>query len=108
MEKTLEELVEGFTPIGNQIVVKPDAVKDETESGLVVVRNVEKKPARGVVLKAGLGLKNGLNGETIGLVLRDGDRIVYYPHAVQMVDIGEGTLPIIHEGDVIGFWRDES
>lgn len=94
-------LLSGMQPIGNYAVVEPASLPEKSAGGLFIPKASQVPTARGRVLKVGLGQKNGLNGAVIGMVLAEGDEILYHPSGLQTYEVDGVNLNIIHEGDVI-------
>jgi len=88
-----------FEPIGNRIVVYPDAVKDVTEGGLIIPDMALEKPLEGVVVFIGPEAKQ----------VRVGDRILYtrFTGAEAVIPTHDKPVLIMREADALVISRQE-
>jgi len=88
-----------FEPIGNRIVVYPDAVKDVTEGGLIIPDMALEKPLEGVVVFIGPAASQ----------VKIGDRVLYtrFTGAEAKVPTYEKPVLIMREADVLVIMRQE-
>lgn len=63
-------------PLGDRVLVKPDAVEQKTASGLYIASAAQEKPQRGEVVAVGAG-KFTDNGERIPMDVKVGDTVVF-------------------------------
>ena len=63
-------------PLGDRVLVKPDAAEQKTASGLYIASNAQEKPQRGTVIAVGEG-KRADNGERIPVDVKAGDKVFY-------------------------------
>ena len=63
-------------PLGDRVLVKPDAAEQKTASGLYIASNAQEKPQRGEVVAVGAG-KLGENGERLPMDVKVGDTVIY-------------------------------
>ncbi len=63
-------------PLGDRILVKPDAAEQKTASGLYIASNAQEKPQRGEVVAVGAGKLNDA-GERMPMDVHVGDRVIY-------------------------------
>ena len=88
-----------FEPIGNRIVVYPDAVKDVTEGGLIIPDVALEKPLEGVVVFI------GPDTAQVGV----GDRVLYtrFTGAEAIIPTHDKPVLIMREADVLMITRQE-
>ena len=63
-------------PLGDRVLVKPEAVEQKTASGLYIASAAQEKPQRGEVVAVGAG-KFTDNGERIPMDVKVGDTVVF-------------------------------
>ena len=63
-------------PLGDRVLIKPDAAEQKTASGLYIASNAQEKPQRGEVVAVGAGKMND-KGERIALDVKPGDEVYY-------------------------------
>jgi len=61
-------------PLANRVVVKPDAVKKQTDSGIILPEN--KRPVKGTVIAVGRG-ETDSSGTVVPMVVKKGNRVLY-------------------------------
>jgi chaperonin GroES len=88
-------------PLGDKILVKRDEAEGRTESGIYLPESAKDKPKSGVIQAVGNGALNTDTGERIPLNVRAGDRIIFSSYAGTEVKLGDETLLIMSEDDVL-------
>ena len=63
-------------PLGDRVLVKPDAAEQKTASGLYLASNAQEKPQRGEVVAVGAGKLNDA-GERMPMDVKPGDHVIY-------------------------------
>ena len=63
-------------PLGDRVLVKPDAAEQKTASGLYIASNAQEKPQRGEVVAVGAGKLNDA-GERMPMDVKPGDHVIY-------------------------------
>ena len=63
-------------PLGDRVLVKPDAAEQKTASGLYIPDNAKEKPQQGEVLAVGPGRRDD-KGERIPMDVKVGDKVLY-------------------------------
>ncbi len=63
-------------PLGDRVLVKPDAAEQKTASGLYIASNAQEKPQRGEVVAVGAGKLNDA-GERLPMDVKVGDHVIY-------------------------------
>lgn len=77
-------------PLGDRVVVKPDADQDtRTPSGLVIPDTAKEKPQMGAVVAVGPGALND-DGDRLPMDVKVGDKVLYSKFAGTEVKV-EGT-----------------
>jgi chaperonin GroES len=76
-------------PLGNRILVQPDEVASETETGLIIPDTSMETPKTGLVLEVGPEVKT----------IKSGDRVAFSEHAGSKVKINGEVVFFIREAD---------
>jgi chaperonin GroES len=107
-------------PFEDRVVIKQDEAKKETEGGVIIPDNVQKKPQMGTIIEIGPGKPD--KGQPLGYLVEDifcqslegksiqngdrivpvytmgikvGDRVAFAPHAGVEFELGEGDLVLV-------------
>lgn len=91
----------GIRPLYDRIVVKRDEATDKTPGGVYVVETSREKPKKGTVVAVGTG-RVLENGNTLPLVLKAGDRVIFGAYAGSEIEVGGEKFTIMKETDVVG------
>lgn len=62
-------------PLGDRVVVQPEASEDRTDSGIYIPDTAQKKPHTGSVVSVGPGRVE--NGHDVRMSVKAGDRVMY-------------------------------
>ena len=92
-------------PIGDRVVVKPEAAEEKTSSGLFIPDTAKEKPQRGKVLFVGPG--NVENGNRIELTVKSGDAVLYGKYAGTEITLDGEDVLIMRENDILGVIEDK-
>lgn len=86
-------------PLGDRIIVKPEAAETQTQSGLYLTSSSQEKPQRGEVLAVGEGKLNQ-QGERIPVDVKVGDKVIYSKFGGTEVKVDEEELLILRSEDI--------
>jgi len=89
-----------ITPIGDRVVVRPEAAEEKTSSGLFIPDTAKEKPQRGTVVAAGPGRYE--NGTKIDMTVKVGDTVLYGKYAGSEVQLEGEDLMMMRESDIFG------
>ncbi len=87
-------------PLGDRVVVRPEAAEEKTESGLYIPDTAKEKPQRGTVVSVGPGRVE--NGTKIDMSVGTGDKVLYGKYAGTEITIDGEDLLIMRENDILG------
>ncbi len=87
-------------PIGDRVVVKPEAAEEKTSSGLYIPDTAKEKPQRGKVLFVGPG--NVENGKRVEPTVKAGDAVLYGKYAGTEITLDGEEVLIMRESDILG------
>lgn len=88
-------------PIHDRVLIRPDAARTKTDSGIIIPDTVVERPHAGEVVAIGPGLP----GEPT--TVKAGDRALFTEHSGTKMTIGEETLLLMRECDIIGVENEE-
>lgn len=91
--------MEGFKPLGDRIVVRPEMPEQQRDSGLFVVK--EERPQRGEVLAVGSGGRDQ-NGVRHRPDVDVGDVVLFAQYGGTQLDLDDEKLLVLREGDILG------
>ena len=63
-------------PLGDRVLIKPEAAEQKTASGLYIASNAQEKPQRGEVIAVGAG-KLADDGTRLPMDVKVGDVVMY-------------------------------
>jgi chaperonin GroES len=89
-----------INPIRDRILVKPLDAETVTKSGIVIPDAAKEKPNTGKVLGVGTG-KLTEEGQTVPLIVKQGDTVMYSQYAGQKVKIDNEEHLILKEDEVM-------
>ena len=86
-------------PLGDRVLVKPDAAEQKTASGLYIASNAQEKPQRGEIIAVGAG-KVGENGERLPMDVKVGDVVIYGKFGGNEVKVDGETYLLMRSDDI--------
>lgn len=93
-------------PLGDRIIVAPDAQEEKTKGGIILPTNSQEKPQMGTVVAVGKG-RIDENGKLVPMNLTKDDRILFGKYTGTEIKISEQNYLIMHETDVMGRFESE-
>lgn len=87
-------------PIRDRILIKPLDAETVTKSGILIPDAAKEKPVTGKVLGVGTG-KLTEDGQTVPLVVKQGDTVMYSQYSGQKVKINDEEHLILKEDEVM-------
>ena len=89
-----------ITPLGDRVLVRPEAAEEKTSFGLFIPDTAKEKPQKGTVIAVGTGRYE--NGTKIEMTVKAGDKVLYGKYAGSEVQIDGEDLMIMRESDIFG------
>jgi chaperonin GroES len=89
-----------ITPIGDRVVVQPEAAEEKTSSGLYIPDTAKEKPQRGTVIAVGPGRYE--NGTKIDMTVKEGDSVLYGKYSGTEISLDGEDYLIVRESDILG------
>lgn len=87
-------------PIGDRVVVKPEAAEEKTSSGLYIPDTAKEKPQRGKVLFVGPGSVQ--DGKKVDMTVKAGDSVLYGKYSGTEITLDGEEVLIMRENDILG------
>ncbi|CAI8210539.1 10 kDa chaperonin 1 [marine metagenome] len=90
-----------FTPLHDRVLVERVEGEEKTAGGLIIPDNAKEKPAEGMIVSVGAGLRDD-DGERITLDVKKGDKILFGKWSGTEVTVDGKELLIMKENDILG------
>lgn len=90
-----------FKPLGDRILVRRSEGDEKSSGGLYIPETAKEKPAEGVVLATGPGLRKE-DGALVAMEVKIGDRILFGKWSGTEIKLDGADLVIVKESDVLG------
>lgn len=87
-------------PLGDRVIVEPDAPETKTASGIFIPDSAKEKPQSGIVVAAGPG-KIADDGKTIPMNVKAGDKVLYAKYGGTEIKIDGNDYMILRESDIL-------
>ena len=87
-------------PIGDRVVVQPEAAEEKTSSGLFIPDTAKEKPQRGKVLFVGPGSVQ--DGKKVDMTVKAGDSVLYGKYSGTEITLDGEEVLIMRENDILG------
>lgn len=87
-------------PLGDRVLVRPDAAEEKTSFGIIIPDTAKEKPQRGTVVAVGAGKVE--NGVKIEMSVNEGDKVLYGKYAGTEITVDGEDLMIMRESDILG------
>ena len=93
-----------ITPLGDRILVKRVEEKEQVKGGIIIPDSAKEKPQEAEVIAIGTGKRDD-SGKLIPFEVKAGERVLISKYGGTEVKIGDDTLLIVREDDVLGVLR---
>ncbi|HLP02677.1 MAG TPA: co-chaperone GroES [Opitutaceae bacterium] len=93
-----------ITPLGDRLLVKRVEEKEQIKGGIIIPDSAKEKPQEAEVVAVGTGKKDD-NGKVIAFEVKAGDRVLISKYGGTEVKLGDETLLIVREDDILGIIR---
>lgn len=92
-----------FTPIGDHVLVKPDAKEEITKSGIVLPGSAQEKPQTGRVIAVGTGKHIGGNLVTFeSQGIKEGVTVMFSKYGPTEISLNDEDYYILEMHDILG------
>lgn len=103
-KKGVEKNSKQITPLGDRVLVRPEAAEEKTASGIIIPDSAKKeKPGRGKVVAVGPGKRE--KGEVVPVSVKVGDIVMFSKYGYDEVDIDGDAHYILAEGAILAVIR---
>jgi chaperonin GroES len=89
-----------FKPLGDRVIIEPQAAEQTTRSGIVLPDTAQEKPQTGTVVAVGPG-KTSDEGKTLPMNLKEGDVVIYAKYGGTELKVEGSEYLIVRESDVL-------
>ena len=90
-----------FTPLHDRVLVERVEGDEKTAGGLIIPDSAKEKPAEGVIVSVGAGLRDD-DGERIALDVKKDDKILFGKWSGTEDTVDGKELLIMKENDILG------
>ena len=90
-----------FTPLHDRVLVRRLEGEEKTAGGLIIPDTAKEKPAEGIVVSVGAGLRDD-DGERIALDVKEGDKILFGKWSGTEITLDGEEMLIMKESDIMG------
>ena len=90
-----------FTPLHDRVLVERVEGDEKTAGGLIIPDSAKEKPAEGMIVSVGAGLRDE-GGERIAMDVKKGDKILFGKWSGTEVTVDGKELLIMKENDILG------
>ena len=90
-----------FTPLHDRVLVERVEGEEKTAGGLIIPDSAKEKPAEGMIVSVGAGLRDD-GGERIAMDVKKGDKILFGKWSGTEVTVDGKELLIMKENDILG------
>ncbi|HCQ65111.1 MAG TPA: co-chaperone GroES [Rhodobacteraceae bacterium] len=90
-----------FTPLHDRVLVRRLEGEEKTAGGLIIPDSAKEKPAEGIVVSVGAGLRDD-DGERIAPDVKEGDKILFGKWSGTEITLDGDEMLIMKESDIMG------
>jgi chaperonin GroES len=93
-------MAKNLQPLGERIIVKPDAAEEKTRTGIILPDAAKEKPQEGTVVAVGTGRVLD-SGARVAIEVKVGDKVIYSKYGGVEVKIDNTDHIILNERDIL-------
>ncbi len=90
-----------FTPLHDRVLVRRLQGEEKTAGGLIIPDSAKEKPAEGIVVSVGAGLRDDA-GKRVALDVKEGDKVLFGKWSGTEVTVDGQEMLIMKESDIMG------
>jgi len=90
-----------FTPLHDRVLVRRLEGEEKTAGGLIIPDSAKEKPAEGMVVSVGAGLRDD-DGDRITPDVKEGDKVLFGKWSGTEIKLDGEDLLIMKEADIMG------
>ena len=99
--KSKKKITTKVRPLGDKVLIQRDESAEMTESGIYLPEQAKDKPKSGVFVAVGEGALSTETGKRTPMTVSKGDRVIFTSYAGTEVKLGEDTLLIMGEDEIL-------
>ncbi|OEZ33192.1 co-chaperone GroES [Francisella endosymbiont of Amblyomma maculatum] len=88
-------------PLQDRILVRRAEEETKSAGGIILTGSAQEKPSQGEVVAVGNGKKLD-NGSTLPMDVKVGDKVLFGKYSGSEVKVGDETLLMMREEDIMG------
>lgn len=89
-----------FTPLFDNVLIKPLEAEAKTASGIILPDTVKEKPQIGIIMAIGPGARDE-NGKVIPMVVDVNQKVLYKKWGGQEVKVGHEEWMLVEQKDIL-------
>ena len=86
-------------PLGDRVLIKPQAAEEKTKGGIYIPDSAKEAPAEGVVEAVGTGKMPA--GKTHNFSVKKGDKVLYGKYSGDEVKVQSVEMKIMKEDEIL-------
>jgi len=94
-----------FKPLYDKVLVERLEKESKTSGGIIIPDTVKEKPAEGLVIAVGSGVRSEKTGEMIPLQLKAGDKVLFGKWSGTEIKIDGKDYIVMKESDIMGIFE---
>jgi chaperonin GroES len=89
-----------YQPLGDRVIIEPEAAEEVTRSGIVIPDSAKEKPQTGKVINVGPGRVSD-EGKIIPMHVKAGDIVIYAKYGGTELKVEGNSYLIVRESDIL-------
>ncbi len=89
-----------FTPLFDNVLIKPGEADEKTASGIILPDTAKEKPQIGIVMAIGPGARDD-SGKLIPMVVQKDQKVLYKKWGGQEVKVGNEEWMLVEQKDIL-------
>ncbi len=90
----------GVLPMGDRVLIKPQAPEEMTSFGLIIPDSAKEKPEHGTVVAVGPG-RRGDDNELVPMGVQVGDKVMFSKYGFDEIKVGGVEYYILPESSIL-------
>lgn len=90
----------GVLPMGDRVLIKPEAPEEMTSFGLIIPDSAKEKPEHGTVVAVGPG-RRGDDNELVPMGVDVGDKVMFSKYGFDEIKVGGVEYYILPESSIL-------
>ncbi len=90
----------GVLPMGDRVLIKPEAPEEMTSFGLIIPDSAKEKPEHGTVVAVGPG-RRGDDNDLVPMGVQVGDKVMFSKYGFDEIKVGGVEYYILPESSIL-------